>query len=56
MDYKTKDNYRNEIKKLSEKTKISEIYITNKIIEIAKTKENDKEKHIGYYLIDKRKK
>ena len=56
MDYKTKDSYRNEIKKLSEKTKISEIYIANKIIEIAKTKTEDKEKHIGYYLIMERQK
>ena len=56
MDYKTKDNYRNEIKRISEETKISEIYITNKIIEIANKKENEKEKHIGYYLISNREK
>ena len=52
MDYKTKDIYRNEIKKISEETKISEIYIANKIIEIARCKEEDKKRHIGYYLID----
>ena len=56
MDYKTKDNYRNEIKKLSEQTKISEIYIANKIIEIASKEVEEKKKHIGYYLISSRKK
>ena len=56
MDYKTKDMYRNEIKKISEKTKISEIYIANKIIEIANKKVDEKEMHLGYYLISERKK
>ena len=30
MDYKTKEYYRNEIKQISEKTKISELYIAKK--------------------------
>ena len=56
MDYKTKDYYRNTIKALSKKTKISEIYITKKVLELAeKNKEsiNEKKSHIGYYLIDR---
>ncbi len=53
MDYKTKEYYRNEIKLISEDTKISELYITKKIVEIAASKENKKERHIGYYLISK---
>lgn len=54
MDYKTKETYRNEIKKLSKKTKISEIYIANKIIELCKKEGlNEKQKHVGYYLINK---
>lgn len=53
MDNKTKELYRNQIKEISKKTKISEIYITRKILEIAKTKpEGSKEAHIGYFLID----
>ena len=52
MDYKTKDCYRNEIKKISEQTKISEIYIANKIIKLSNEKTEDKKRHIGYYLID----
>ena len=52
MDWKTKEYYRNKIKEISEKTKISEIYIARKILEIAK-KEEGKKSHIGYYLIDK---
>ena len=35
MDYKTKINYRNKIKEISKKTKISEIYIAKKIVELA---------------------
>lgn len=52
MDYKTKEYYRNRIRELSLKTKISEIYIANKVLELCK-KENisEKQKHVGYYLI-----
>lgn len=60
MDYKTKINYRNKIKEISKKTKISEIYIAKKCLELANnnykkdtTKINEKKKsHVGYYLID----
>ncbi len=57
MDYKTKEYYRNEIKQISEKTKISELYIAKKAVELANkytNKENiesRKKSHIGYYLI-----
>ena len=54
MDNKTKEYYRNKIKEISKKTKISEIYITKKILELARGKiEGSKESHIGYFLIDK---
>ncbi len=39
MDYKTKAYYRNKIKEISKRTKISEIYITQKALELA-TKRN----------------
>ena len=61
MDYKTKINYRNKIKEISQKTKISEIYIAKKIVELASQNlpknENqnikiNKNCHIGYFLID----
>ena len=51
MDYKTKEYYRNRIKRLSRKTKMSEIYITKEILELAKKARQEKKKHIGYYLI-----
>ena len=61
MDYKTKNLYRNKIKELSIKTKISEIYIASKAYELAsnvKTANNksnpliyEKKSHIGYYLV-----
>ena len=53
MDNKTKEYYRNKIKEISKKTKISEIYITKKLLEIAnKNTGKGKKSHIGYYLID----
>lgn len=55
MDYKTKIYYRNVIQEISKKTKISEIYIAKKCLELATNKEG-KKSHIGYYLIDKGKK
>lgn len=51
MDYKTKIYYRNKIQEISKKTKISEIYIARKCLEMAEGKEG-KRAHIGYYLID----
>ena len=51
MDYKTKIYYRNKIQEISKKTKISEIYIAKKCLEISQGK-NGKKAHIGYYLID----
>ena len=44
----------NEIKQISEKIKISELYVAKKLIELAKkhiNEENRKKTHIGYYLI-----
>ena len=52
MDYKTKIYYRNKIQEISKKTKISEIYIARKCLELSQGKEG-KKAHIGYYLIDK---
>ncbi len=61
MTDNTKDEYRNKIKEISKKTKISEIYIAKKALELATNEANDKannqtnkkQAHIGYYLIDK---
>lgn len=54
MDDKTKEYYRNKIKEISKRTKISEIYIAKKALELAKkVKTSKKQSHIGYYLIDK---
>lgn len=57
MDHKTKEYYRGKIKDISKKTKISEIYIARKMLEIANKEYNqngiNKKSHIGYYLIDK---
>lgn len=51
MDYKTKACYREKIKEIANKTKISESYVVNKALELAMQNEG-KKAHIGYYLID----
>ena len=53
MDYKTKEYYRNAIKEISAKTKISEVYIAKELLELCSRENlNEKQKHVGYYLID----
>lgn len=53
MDHKTKEYYRSKIKEISQKTKISEMYIAKKALELAKEQgKESKTSHIGYYLID----
>ena len=49
MDYKTKDYYRQTIKEISKKTKVSELYIARKLLELG-NKGKGKKSHIGYYL------
>ena len=51
MDYQTKIVYRNAIKEIAKKTKISEIYIAKKVWHLADKAKGDKQKHVGYYLI-----
>jgi cyclic beta-1,2-glucan synthetase len=57
MEEESKNYYRSVIEKKSKKTKISEVYIAEKIIELCKRYENStnladlKKSHVGYYLI-----
>ncbi len=61
MDIDTKVYYRNSIKEIAQKTKISEIYIAKKCLELcqkeqeklesSKLEKITKQMHIGYYLI-----
>lgn len=50
-DFDTKNMYRQEIQSISKKTKLSESYISTKLVELAK---NEK-KHIGEFLIGDKK-
>ena len=56
MDYTTKEYYRNKVKEISRKVKLSEIYISQKALELASNVYGQegrvKRAHIGYYLID----
>ena len=58
MDYKTRIYYRNKLKEISKTTKISEIYIARKCLELSSMEyeksnmdSNNKKAHVGYYLI-----
>ena len=54
MDYKTRAYYRQEIEKIAKKTKISEMYIAKKCLDLAKKNTGTiVESHIGYYLISR---
>ena len=44
MDYQSKANYRNAIEEISKKTKLSEVYITQKCLELCGLKTDDTEK------------
>ena len=52
MDQESKNYYKGIIDKLSKKTKISEIYIAEKIIELCNKKNEPRQRHVGYYLVD----
>jgi len=53
MDQESKSYYRSKIKEISSKSKISEIYICEKLIELCQKHEREgKKAHVGYYLID----
>ena len=55
MTHKTKEYYRNEIKQIATKNKMSELYVATVCLELANLNKegNDKRKnHIGYYIID----
>ena len=58
MDFKTKNYYRNIIKDISDKTKISENYIAETLLKLSAMGANDpvypKKSHIGYYLLKDR--
>lgn len=51
LDYETKEEYRNCIQNIAEKTNISEVYIANKLIEISQ----NQNEHIGKFLIGDKK-
>ncbi len=58
MEQESKNYYKSIIEKMSKKSKISEVYIAEKALELAKRYENSeglvkkRKSHVGYYLID----
>ena len=53
MDYKTKEYYRNRVKEIAEKTKISEIYIAKKALELAVLRKQEY-KRKSYWILSNR--
>ena len=53
MDQESKNYYKSIIERLSKKTKISEIYIAEKIVELCNKESEERKRHVGYFLIDK---
>ena len=51
MDYQSKANYRGAIEEIAKKTKLSEVYITQKCINLCDN-QKDKKAHVGYYIVD----
>jgi len=52
MDQDSKNHYKGIIEKLSKRTKISEIYIAEKIIELCNNEVEERNRHVGYFLVD----
>ncbi|HWQ29362.1 MAG TPA: glucoamylase family protein [Negativicutes bacterium] len=46
MDFASRDSYRHEVEKIAKKLKVSEVQVSNKLIDCAA----EEGKHIGYYL------
>ncbi len=55
MDFHTRDHYRHSVERIAKKSKSSEIEIAAKAIELAEkdTGNDERKKHIGYYLVDR---
>ncbi|SHK33607.1 GH36-type glycosyl hydrolase domain-containing protein [Tepidibacter formicigenes] len=55
MDFDTRDYYRSQIEKIAKKCKVSEVRIAKKAIEYAQSSEteDEKSKHVGYYIVGK---
>ena len=55
MDFYTRDHYRHSVERISKKSKLSELEIAAKVVELSgrNLPDDDRKNHIGYYLIDK---
>ncbi|WP_231701848.1 GH36-type glycosyl hydrolase domain-containing protein [Crassaminicella thermophila] len=56
MDFESRDYYRHQIEKISQKCSVPETQVARKVIEYAKEAKDDdleKVKHVGYYIVDK---
>ncbi|MDQ6788995.1 MAG: hypothetical protein M3033_19500, partial [Acidobacteriota bacterium] len=54
MDFKTRDRYRDVVEKIARRTKINELEIAEYAVKLAgkADRKNERDSHVGYYLID----
>lgn len=57
LDFATRDRYRHVIETIAKNSQLSEVEVTEKTIELTKRpsiadKQYDRQKHVGYYLVD----
>jgi len=58
MDFATRDRYRHVVESISKYCSLSETEVAQKVLELTQEREDDKQKtnrqkHVGYYLVDK---
>ena len=55
MDFHTRDHYRHSVERIAKKSKLSELDIASKAVELSARDipDDDRQNHIGFYLIDK---
>jgi len=53
MDFNTRDRYRHVIESLARKSVFSQEEVARKAIELSRNKSDPRERHVGFYLVDK---
>jgi cyclic beta-1,2-glucan synthetase len=53
MDFATRDRYRHVVERISKASMLSETEVAEKVIALAAADQTERQRHVGYYLIDK---
>ncbi len=52
MDFQTRDRYRHVLERIGKRTRVPEVEIARRAIQLASTGEDERRRHVGYWLID----